>query len=343
MTHVFRSGNPGVLVWLVLYALVMKIFFLIQPLPLPSDTHAGIVYNFLIRLLQQDLHWGKGHFQWIAFLLLMILALQLNQLLTRYRLLPGRNYYPAMTFLLLSTFQPAWNQLSAAMVACCFLIPALSTTLHPDVQAIQRAQLYQAGFWLGIGSLLYPPIGIFLCLLWLMMLVNRPFRLAEWLLVLVGWLTPLYFLMVGRFLVNQLSWTDWKIRWQFYLDLHWLNQWMIATIVVMGLLFVVGFGLILYHLSSMLIQVRKSWILLLVAMGIAMAEVMWTGFSIVSWLPLVLFIAAFASNIWWYMPARKWAWTVNMFHLLLIVLAWAMIYLPQHQPNIQFFRVSRHF
>ncbi|SFV29598.1 hypothetical protein [Thermoflavifilum thermophilum] len=344
MTHLFRSGNPSTLIWLMLYALGVKIIFLIHPLPVMPDPHAGFLYNYLVSALHHDLQWGNGHFQWIAILLLFILALELNQLLIRYHLLPGRNYYPAMSFLLLSTFHPAWNQMSASLVACCFLLPSLGIVFHPDQPSIGRAQIYNAGLMLGIASLISVSFSIFLILLCLVMMVNRPFRIAEWLLVMMGWLTPIYFYAVGSFLLNHFSWQIWKftINWQWHTD--WLNQWVTVSLVVLGLMFVIGLGLVWHHMSGMTIQVRKSWILLLCFGILATALVLWDGFSSMAyWLPLVIVISAFSSNLWWYVPVHRLKWSINLLHVFLILLAWAVIYLPVHQPQINLFPWNRHF
>jgi hypothetical protein len=344
VTHLFRSGNPSTLVWLILYALGVKILFLTHPLPIITDAHEGFVYSSLIKLLQHQLHWGDSHFQWIALLLLLILALQLNQLLIRYHLLPGRNYYPAMSFLLLSTFQPAWNQLSAPMLATCFLLPALSIMLHPDQQAIKRPQLYHAGLTLGIATLISVPFSIFLILLWLMMLVNRPFRGAEWLLVLMGWLTPIYFYAVGSFLLDHFSWHMWKYPLSWRWQINGINQWTWMSLATLGFMFVIGLGIVWHHMTGMTIQVRKSWILLLYVGIIAIILILWNGLSsMATWLPLVAVIAAFASNLWWYLPAHRWVWAVNILHVLLILLAWAILYLPAHQPKIRLFPYNSHF
>ena len=344
MTHLFRSGNPTTLVWLILYALGIKILFLIQPLPMIADAHGGYVYSLLIKLLQDQLHWGNGHFQWIALLLLLVLALQLNQLLIRYHLLPGKNYYPAMSFLLLSTFHPTWNQLSPPLLASCFLLPAITPMLHPDQQTIKRTQLFNAGLSLGIASLIAASFSMFLMLLWLMMLINRPFRMADWLLVCMGWLTPLYFYAVGSFLLNHFSWQIWKYPLNWSWDIRGMDQWTWISLLVLSLIFVIGLGIVWHHMSGMTIQVRKSWILLLCTGMMAVAQMLWNGLSsMADWLPLVAVIAAFASNLWWYLPARRWVWTVNMLHLLLILLAWAIIYLPTHQPQIRFLPYNGHF
>lgn len=321
----------------MLYTLGVKILFLIHPLPLAKEAQAGFLYTSLISLLEHQLHWGNGHFQWIAIVLLLILALQLNQMLIRYHLLPGRNYYPAMSFILLSTFEPAWNQVSASLLATCFLLPAVALVLHPDHQVIKRPQLYHAGLSLGIASLLSISFSLFLMLLWIMMLVNRPFRVAEWLLVLMGWLTPFYFYAVISFLLNHFSWEMWKLPFHLQWPIGPLNPWTWLATGVLGFMFIIGFTLVWIHLSGMVIQVRKSWILLLCFGIIALGKILLGGASEADWLPLVVVIAAFASNLWWYLPVRRWVWTVNALHLLLILLAWATIYLPAHQPQIQLF------
>ena len=57
-------------------------------------------------------------------------------------------------------------------------------------------KIYIAGFFISIASLFWAPLAIFILLIWISLLILRPFIGREWVVGLLGFLTPFLFIFV---------------------------------------------------------------------------------------------------------------------------------------------------
>ncbi len=328
----FRSGNPFTVLFLLAYAVVVKSPYLLHLLPPEGGAAAyrspgdGYLYPYLLDWLQRGL--GPGGFALLAFVLLFLQAWMLNGTVNRFRLLPGSSFFPAFCFLLFSSFFPAWNTFSSALVANLLVLCILPLLFQGYATQHPRGNAFNTGLLAGLASLLYFPAFLLCALLWGALLVNRPFRLAEWLLVLFGFLCPYYFLGAALFLTDH--WSLGLMPWSGFSYPVLLHRGGYA--VLGGLVWVIGWFLFgslrlqpLY--MKMLIQARKCWTVLLAMVCVTLAFPFFSDtFSLAGWLPAFLPMAAFIAIGFWHIRREWLALTIHLLSLAFVFLhGWGIL------------------
>lgn len=132
-------------------------------------------------------------------------ALTLNFIVSELKLFNNPGYVPALSFLMLSALLPEWHSLSIArfMVLALIILFYWFIKLYNAVKP--SASIYNAGLLAGACLLAYYPVAPVLILSFIALAITRPFRGSEWLLLLMGLLTPAYFLAGYLFLNDELE------------------------------------------------------------------------------------------------------------------------------------------
>lgn len=268
MIGIFRTNNRANILVLLVYALVLKMRLFAQPLlpqPLPQD---GALYSALLQTLQALKVPGLV-FSLLSFILIFWQALLFNQLLTEQNLIARSNYLPAMTFILVTSLFPEWNGWSSALLLNVMLLFLFRRLIELNGLQRPQAQLYNLGLLVGLSTWISHPALIFVGLLYWSLFVMRPFQFREWLITALGLFTPFYFKGVYVYLTDQWG----KVTLLPKLSLGWMGfpQYPSGILVVSLMAFVglVGVYLVQTNLNKMLIQVRKSWNLLLFFLPVA--------------------------------------------------------------------------
>lgn len=304
-----RTGNPYHALILLVYAIAVKYYFLVHPLPavlMPASD--GLLYTWLTEMLG---HWlSVQGFAIAAFVVLFAEALLVNTLLNRFRVLPGNTYFPAFCFLLFSSFFEAWNRFSAPLVCSLVLVALLAELLQLYTTDRSRSKSFSLGFLGGVAALIYLPAVILLVVIWVALLISRPFRLAEWILAVAGMACPVYFLATALFLTGRLSLVTAlpapAVSYPHLTTAYWLGA---GIALVIGW-FLVGSIRLQQDYMKLMIHIRKCWQILLgfVCVGVALPFFAGT-FAFAGWLaaflPMTAFIALAFLGI-----RRPWLQTV---------------------------------
>lgn len=318
-----RSGNPYQVIVLLVYAICIKYYYLVHPAPPVINPHSdGILYQYIFQQLQ-EWHLGSGMYGLLAFVLLFVQAILLNGVINRFKLLPGASYFPAFCYLLFTSFFPEWNTFSAPLLANMVLLLLLSPLLNVYATPQPRSRAFSLGFLVGIAALCYTPMLVFLLFLWSALLVSRPFRLAEWILVLLGIICPFYFLGTVLFLVDKLDPAR-IIALPLISYPHLLSYpWFMGGAVFLLLWFLYGNIRMQQDLMKMMIHARKCWQILLAFVIIGLVLPFIPGkFSFTGWIITFLPMSVFIALAFWHI---KKAWLGLIIH----VCALAYIFLVQ--------------
>ena len=270
MVGIFRNYNPFGIIFLFFYGLILRVSsFLVPEVPhtQPGD---GFVYRGLVQSLS-----GLGAafptiYPQLAYLLIFIQALMINGLVNQFRLIGRPSFLPGMAYLLVTALFPEWWVFSAGLLVNTFMIWIWHqlTALYNNSRA--QWSLLSIGLALGISSLIYFPSVGFIILVFLALMTMRPFRIAEWLVALLGLTIPYYFLFAWLFLRS-----EWQVSAfipSLQLNIPTLNQsaWTIGGMVLLVLPFLLSGFYIQGNILRMLIQVRKGWSLALLYLLIAL-------------------------------------------------------------------------
>ncbi|MEO7485518.1 MAG: DUF6427 family protein [Ferruginibacter sp.] len=305
VTGTFKANNPYNTFLLLVYGLLLKLPVFLHPtIPVPQQTD-----GFLFKtLLAQIAHIGKNVpviYSFISFIFLYTQAVTFNKLANDQRLMQKPNYLAGMAYLLITSLFKEWNVVSAPLIVNTLLIWvwASMSGLYNNKNA--RSALFNIGIIIGISTFFYFPSIAFAILIIVGLTLTRPFKLAEWLIALLGIITPYYFLLSYVFLTDK--WKGYKLPgFSVSLPVFYKSYWASTAIIIVLFATVVGVFYVQQNFRRQLVQTRKSWTLvflyLLVAVFIPFIN---TAHTFEYWILCAVPLSAFVGSAFLY-PEKKW-------------------------------------
>lgn len=305
MTGTFKANNSFNNFLLLLYGLLLKLPVFLHPRVPKAQQVDGFLYRRLLEFLEPA---GKGLpviYPAIAFILLYSQAIYFNKLVNDHRIMQRPHYLTGMSYLLITSLFTEWNILSAPLIINSLLVWVWSKMSGLYSNQRPKTALFNIGIAIGVCTFFYFPSLAFAALIIFGLAITRPFKLAEWLIALLGIITPYYFLLALVFLTDK--WKGYTFP-GFAVTYPVFDQtkWAYAAIILVLLAAITGIVYIQQNFRRQLIQARKSWNLtflyLLVAVFIPFVNATHTfEYWILCAVPLSAFIAAA-----FLYPAKSW-------------------------------------
>ncbi|MCU0395609.1 MAG: DUF6427 family protein [Chitinophagaceae bacterium] len=319
MIGFFKERNSFQFPAFLLLFLALKAMF-IGAAPPAGGFHdpGGLLVPALNQRLLPSL--APGFITALSLLLQVGVALYANATLNNRRMFAQRHALAATSFILFTALFPGTNlQLPVLLVLPLFVAAFSQVTLLYNSSQV-RGTIVNAGMLAGLGYLLYHPFVFVLPACFIGLSYMRPFRLADWLLMLLGMLTPLYFVLAGEFITGH--WLPARHLPRFVLpdDIQAPNAywWMAMAAALVWLIAAIGAWQ--GQLRRMVIQGRKNWYTLLMMglfclPGIFIPEGNHYGMLALMAFPLGgLLASAFSSD-------RKGVGQLVLFWLVVIIIA----------------------
>ncbi len=286
------------------------------PLRQPDD---HFLYIWLLDFLA-PLHLPPIIYTLIAFFLLYSQAVMFNRICNDQKMMARTNYLSGMAYMLITTLFIEWNHFSAPL-----LINSLLIWIFYRVSVLYNsnkpgAAIFNVGLIMGLVTLMYQPAIVFTIFLLLSLFIMRPLRVREWLIGILGVTTPYYFMAIVLYLSGQWEWKKLQPNISFNLPVMPSSITVTVSITLLILPFIIGGFFVQNNLTKMLIQVRKSWSLLLVFLIVSMLIIMANGGNnYVNWLLCAVPLTAFHAAAYFYPRGR-------IFPLILhwIIFGWAI-------------------
>ncbi|NDF97396.1 MAG: hypothetical protein EB101_00370 [Chitinophagia bacterium] len=301
MIAIFLKRSPLNVLLLLVFALLVKIPLFTAPRVPVSSAHDGTLYVELLRWLHASGMATPLFYSVLTFVLLFVQAVLLNFFFSQQKMLNQGTDLPGMTYLLLTSLFPQWSYFSAPLLMNLLVLYLLQLLFRLYNHGEGRAALFNMGFLIGSANFLYAPS--FLLVFWVLpaMAIMRPFRIQDWLLTLLGLLSPFYFYGVWLFLTDRSPLAPFLIftNWQFP-DLPTIAFWKAGALLLLLLPLLAGLYYVQDNTRKMLIQVRRGWsvlfLLLLVTTLLALFQHdVHTGWLLLL-LPLAFYHACFYSQ-----------------------------------------------
>ncbi len=263
MVFLFKDRSDINLIFLVLLSLGLHFHVWLHPPLVIANESDGFLAYLLIHFVKP-----LPSIALIVLFQLIILsqAIRLNILLSKFKMFQQISYLPALTYIILTGLFPYWDVISSGLVANSLVIWILVKLLRLYDQNQPKTLEFNIGLIVGLSILLYEPIAILIPVVLFALIIIRPFKFSEWLVLIMGILMPFYFIFTYVFLWGQLA--DFR---HFLPKLDWKNPLVkpelnvILSLLVMGVQLIAGFFYWQQEQSRFIIQVRKYWgVLLLV-------------------------------------------------------------------------------
>ena len=305
MTGTFKANNPYNTFLLFVYGILLKLPMFLQPkVPVPQQID-GFLYKAFLNWLQPFGNSLPVIYALIAYGLLYTQAVTFNKLVNDQRLMQRPNYLTGMSYLLVTSLFSEWNMLSAPLIINTLLIwvwarmSGLHNNPHP------RTSLFNIGIAIGFSTFFYFPSLAFAALIIFGLALTRPFKLAEWLIALLGIITPYYFLLAWVFLTDK--WKGYKFP-GFAVTNPKFNQtnWAYVAIIIVLFTSAIGFFFIRQNFRRQLIQARKSWNLVFLYLIVAVfVPFVNATHTFEYWILCAVPLSAILGTAFLY-PAKKW-------------------------------------
>ncbi|UYQ93325.1 DUF6427 family protein [Chitinophaga horti] len=298
MIRFFRSGNPLTVLLLLVYTIVIKFYYILKPQTYLADGSEGLLYRLFTQWLDGLVDKSPGFYTMLALVLLFLQALLVNRIVNHHRLFSKPNHLPAMCYLLFTSLYAGWNIFSPALLVNTIMLWIISSITELYNRSSARDVSFNIGFALGIAGLIYPPAVLCCALLYAGLLTMRAFRLAEWIIALLGLICPAYLLGTWLFLTDR---NVLDVLPHLGLEMPVINDYKVWGALIASLLFfALGWLLLQRTFKKMLIQGRKIWSVLAIYVIIAMLVPFFSlHFSPVNWVLALLPLCLFAGNVFW--------------------------------------------
>ncbi|HEY8657400.1 MAG TPA: DUF6427 family protein [Hanamia sp.] len=315
MTGIFRANNPLNTFLLFMYGILLKLIWFIHPQIPVIQKSDGFLFDHILAAIKPAFNNYPVGYSFITYLLLFTQAVSFNQLLNNRRLMQKPNYLPGMSYLLITSFFSEWNILSAPLVINTLLIWvwAKMSNLYNNKHA--KTTLYNIGIAIGICTFFYFPALAFSLLIIFALLITRPPKTAEWIIPVIGIITPWYFLFSWLFLTDKLysfHVPGFEISYPLFAqnNIQYAGMILILILAITGGFFVQSFS------SKQIVQVRKSWSLLLLYLIVALfIPFINNSHNFEYWILAVVPVSAFVACAFYYPRIR---WIPRLIHWIMV-------------------------
>lgn len=305
MVGIFKNKNPGNALLLLLYGLILKFPLFLHPVKPMSDQGNNYIYYLLLQLLEPVSANAPIIFSLLAFLLIFTQATLLNRIVNSFKLFPKPNYLVGMSFILTTSLIKEWTSFSAPLLINSLMIWIWYRMVGLYNNNNPKTSIFNVAVLVGLLPLIYSPAMAFVLLLLIALIITRPLDITEWMVAILGIITPYYFLFVILFLSDQWAFSKIVPYVLFHFPKLPVSVWVSTGMGLLVIPFLSGGYFVQANLNKMLIQVRKAWGLLLWFFIISLIIIFINpANTYMHWMLLLIPIAAFHAATYFYMGSR---------------------------------------
>ncbi len=256
----------------------------------------------------------------IALVLVVSESILLNYILNKFEIMAKKTAMPAIFYcLLMSCCKPLTHFYPLLFTNFFILLALFKIGLSYRIDEA-FSSIFDASFYIAIASLFYFPSIIIYPLIWVTLIVIRPFIWREWLISLLGLLLPYVFVVVYYF------WTD-KVNFLLYDKIFFPSSDSLLTLSNQRDTFLAVASFLLLLLILSVVHLLKGWpvntilsrnflVVLLWLLGLSilsysMAPVFNITYLAIAAIPLAVFIANF-------FLMTRFKWTSEIIFILFV-------------------------
>ncbi len=320
MIRQIKSNSPGNIMLILFFAALTWLGRFWTPEAIEIKRRGALYVSPLWRPVEDWLTQHPIANVLFPFFILLLVAFMLVRINRKHILLNERTYLPAIFFVLMSG---AWMEVQgghAIWIGLLVMFLVIDTLFQLYRSNYALGSLYMAGFFIAIGSLLYVPFIFYLILIYVALVLLRPFIGREWLVPLLGVATPYLFVFTYYFVFTD---NFYQLVTVLLNNLDYYFQWpelsLYYRIYVALLLFLVliASSVMLRNLRAKKVRTRKFfelflWIFILSLAQFLLLPNVGTEILLVAILP-----TTFVFTEYMYHTRRKWP-VAFFFYALLI-------------------------
>ncbi|MDA3952962.1 MAG: DUF6427 family protein [Bacteroidales bacterium] len=197
LSKILKSNQPFVIILILLLGMGFWVPSFIDPLgiAIPTDSINMPFYEFIEGYIQHNSFLGIL----ATFLLVLLQAFLLVQFNKKHIIINYRTYLPAFFYIVIASSFIQLHRLNPAIIGTLFIFAAINFIFSTYRSDYSLNKLYLAGFFVAIASLFWAPLAIFILIIWISLSILRTFIGREWIVGILGFLTPYFFVFVYFF------------------------------------------------------------------------------------------------------------------------------------------------
>ncbi len=263
MIKQFRSLNPVNVILLIGFAIFLRLGIFLK---LPDQVSFDFIEPFTKFLISIPLEnaFSPSANVLIAMLIMLVQAFIFNNIVNHYNLLGKPTFLPALLYVTTSSLLTPFVLLSPTLICNFLVLWMISKFLNMYRRDDVRPVMFDLGMIVGLGTLIYFPFISMLPLLWVSLIIFRPFYWREWATGIIGFVTVFFFLAVFYYWNDSLDqfyriWlplaTPFPTRLQF-------NIYQYLVLLPLLLIFILSVVQLRQNFFKSFVQIRKSFQLL---------------------------------------------------------------------------------
>ena len=201
MLKIFKGSQPALLIIIPVLICMMWIKSFIQPsdFKLDYELFEMPLWHFI------NIHTAGLHIirKIIALILLIINALWLTRINTKFILIKSRTYLPALFFGFICSGLVFLQDLNPAIFAVSFFIPAIERMFESYKEEELSYKYFEAALLISMGSMFYSRMALFMIIIWTALSILRSPDWREWILTIAGFIIPYIFLVFILYFTDQ--------------------------------------------------------------------------------------------------------------------------------------------
>lgn len=313
----FKRNRTGTLLLVPLVTTCLWVFPFLNPQPVTAK-HLMPFYELLINITGNNPY----IFSFLALLLVIGEAFLLNHIVVKQEILNTATYMPAIIYCIFMSCSAQMTDLHPVLCANLFILLAINRLFGTHRKESAFSEVFDAGFYVSIATLFYVPSFIFLPLIWVSLILIRPFVWREWMISFIGFVVPYLFVAMYFFWVNKFDYL-WYDKMFYPISIKKLDlDWPTPDYVLFGLMLLitlVSLTRVFRGVAINTVRARNNILVLFWLCGLSLLSVVIAPqFSIEYFSFLAIPCAVFCSN---YFLSIKRIWFAELlFSMLLLVI-----------------------
>lgn len=292
MVALFKDRSPATIIWLFLLSFIVHSHFIVDLPEITNTANNGLlsvwinryapVLNPVVRIV-------------IYHVLVVIQALRLNFLFNDNRMYSRPTFLAAMVYILLTGIFREWSNLTPALFENILVIWLFAKTVRLYNSQNPKTLIFNIGLLIGASVILYHPSALLILAAFFALLVVRPFIITEWLVLLMGVISPYYFLASYLYLTDRIGTIEEYIpEWGINIPHTVISPIFFVTVALIVIILITGVLYSQQETRRLLIQVRKNWVVLSVMLYVMLP------------IPFINIDAGIDSLLLWIVPASPY-------------------------------------
>lgn len=270
MITLFRKYAPANIFYLIPVAFLLCIGAFVH---VPSDLQTALFAPAMINLTGNllDTVFQPRANVFITVMLTILQGILLNRIVNQYNLLGKPSFLPALMYVTLASMLTPFLTLTPTLICNFLLIWMIDKFLSIYRRTEIVGLVFDLGLIIAIGTLFYFPFILFLLLVWMALLIFRPFNWREWIAGPLGFITIYLLIFIIYVWTEQLDhfykiWLPLTQRFPTSLSLDVYDYWVLLAPLIILLLFIISLR---QNIFKSIVHIRKSFQLLFLMFLIA--------------------------------------------------------------------------